>query len=69
MTEVSAVPTCQRRAALGTGAYFRSHRRDHPTIVVSLDPKNPHAGPGAQSMFFRMLAYRRGTDQSKQHGK
>jgi hypothetical protein len=47
MTEVSAVPTCRRRAALGTGAYFRSHRRDHPTIAVSLDPKNPHVRPGS----------------------
>jgi hypothetical protein len=46
MTEVSAVPTCRRRAASGTGAYFRSHRRDHPTIAVSLDPKNPHVRPG-----------------------
>src|SRR6202030_1213964 len=34
MTEVSAVPTCRRRAASGTGAYFRSHRRHHPTIAV-----------------------------------
>src|SRR6202041_862708 len=31
MTEVSAVPTCRQPAASGTGAYFRSHRRDHPT--------------------------------------
>src|ERR1700722_1369778 len=47
MTEVSAVPTCRRRAASGTGAYFRSHRRHHPTIAVSLDPKNPHVRPGS----------------------
>src|SRR5271156_2710778 len=47
MTEVSAVPTCRQRAASGTGAYFRSHRRDHPTIAVSLDPKNPHVRPGS----------------------
>jgi hypothetical protein len=47
MTEVSAVPTCRRRAASGTGAYFRSHRRDHPTIAVSLDLKNPHVRSGS----------------------
>src|ERR1700722_991710 len=47
MTEISAVPTCRRRAASGTGAYFRSHRRDHPTIAVSPDPKNPHVRPGS----------------------
>src|SRR5580658_1116106 len=37
MTEVSAVPTCRRRAASGTGAYFRSCGRDHPTITAPLD--------------------------------
>ena len=47
MTEVSAVPTCRRRAASGTGAYFRSHRGDHPTIAVSLNSKNPHVRPGS----------------------
>jgi hypothetical protein len=47
MTEVSAVPTCRRRAASGTGAHFHSCGRDHPTITVPLDPKNPHTRPGS----------------------
>ena len=70
MTEVSAVPPSRWLAASGTGAYFRSHGRDHPVIAIPLNPKNPHAGPGAQSTFFRMLALiGRGADQTKQHGK
>ena len=47
MTEVSAVPTCRRRAASGTGPHFRSCGRDHPTITVPLDPKNPHTRRGS----------------------
>src|SRR5580692_556673 len=31
---------------IGDSSYFRSQRRDHPTIAVSLDPKNPHVRPG-----------------------
>jgi len=60
MTEVSAVPTRRRRAASGTGAYFRSHRRDYPTVAVSLDPKNPHVRPGSPIYTFpHARAYRR----------
>ena len=47
VSDISAVPTCRRLAAPRTGAYFRSHRRDHPTIAVPLDPKNPRARPGS----------------------
>ena len=47
VSEISAVPTCRRLAAPRTGAYFRSHRRDHPTIAVPLDRKNPRAWPGS----------------------
>jgi len=62
MTEVSAVPTCRRRAASWTGAHFRSCGRDHPVIPVPLDPKNPHAGPGSPIYIFsHARAYRPGT--------
>jgi hypothetical protein len=47
LSEISAVPTCRRLAAPRTGAYFRSHRRDHPMIAVPLDRKNPRARPGS----------------------
>ena len=41
------MPTCRRLAAPRTGAYFRSNCRDHPTIAVPLDRKNPRAWPGS----------------------
>jgi hypothetical protein len=70
MTEVSAVPTCRRRAASGTGAHFRSCGRDHPTITVPLDPKNPHTRPGSPIyIFLHAPLIREGADQTKQHGK
>jgi hypothetical protein len=47
LSEISAVPTCRRLAAPRTGAYFRSHRRDHPMIAVPLDRKNSRARPGS----------------------
>ena len=47
VSEISAVPTCRRLAAPRTGAYFRSDCRDHPTIAVPLDRKNPRAWPGS----------------------
>src|SRR5271166_5966409 len=47
VSEISAVPTCRRLAAPRTGTYFRSHRRDHPTIAIPLDRKNPRAWPGS----------------------
>ena len=52
MTEVSAVPTGRRRAASGTGAYFRSCGRDHPVIAVPLEPKNPDARPREPNLYF-----------------
>src|ERR1700684_639189 len=42
VSEILAVPTSRRLQGSGTAAHFRSHRRDHPTIAVSLNPKNPH---------------------------
>jgi hypothetical protein len=47
VSKISAVPTCRRLAAPRTGAYFRSDCRDHPTIAVPLDRKNPRAWPGS----------------------
>jgi len=47
VSEISAVPTCRRLAAPRTGAYFRSDCRNHPTIAVPLDRKNPRAWPGS----------------------
>jgi hypothetical protein len=70
MTEVSAVPTCRRRAASGTGAYFRSHRRDHPTIAVSLDPQNPHVRSGSPiHVLSHACLVGETPDQTNQHGK
>jgi hypothetical protein len=70
MTEVSAVPTCRRRAASGTGAHFRSCGRDHPTITVPLDPKNPRTRPGSPIyIFLHAPLIGEGADQTKQHGK
>ena len=65
MTEVSAVPTCRQRAHRGRGAYFRSYRRDHPTIAVSPDPKNPHVRPGSpiHVLSHARLSARRPIDQ------
>jgi hypothetical protein len=67
MTEVSV---CRRRAASGTGAYFRSCGRDHPTITAPLDPKNSHVRPGSPIYIFRMPAFvDGGAHQTKEHGK
>ena len=59
MTEVSAVPTRRRRAASGTGDHFRPAAEITQRSPSRSTPRTRTSGPGAQSMFFRMLAHRR----------
>ena len=56
VSEISAVPTCRRLAAPRTGAYFWADCRDHPTIAVPLDRKNPRAWPGSPIHVFSHIS-------------
>ena len=62
MTKVSAVPTCRRRAASGTGSLLPVLRlRSSNVITVPLDPKNPHSRPAGSPIYIfpHARAYRR----------